>query len=199
MTVNTDQSWIHALQQGDERAAQQLFEQYFHRLVGLARKRLQAGPRVIAEPSDIAQSALNSFFQGARRDAFPRLNDHKDLWRLLVVITVRKALKTMRREKQIKRGGGNVGTESILEAINSDPNAIQQVVGDEPTPEMAATLAEELEQRLEILDDETLQTVARMKLEGHTNAEIAGSLDRAERTIERKLDVIRTIWEADND
>ena len=43
------------------------------------------------------------------------------------------------------------------------------------------------------LDDE-LQTVARLKLEGHTNAEIAEKLDVVERTVERKLKRIRNRW-----
>ena len=39
-----------------------------------------------------------------------------------------------------------------------------------------------------------LQTVARMKLEGYTNREIADQLGRVERTVERKLDRIRRVW-----
>jgi DNA-binding CsgD family transcriptional regulator len=40
-----------------------------------------------------------------------------------------------------------------------------------------------------------LRSIARWKMEGHTNAEIAVKLGRLERTVERKLRRIREIWE----
>jgi len=192
-SANSTRSWIEALELGDEEAAQRLFEEYFQRLAGLARAKLGAIPRRIAEPSDIVQSALNSFFQGVRRDAFPRLNDRDDLWRLLVVITSRKAAHAMRDENRLKRGGGNVRGESALQGIDSDFNGLQHVVGNQPTPEMAAIFVEELEHRLHLLDDETLRSIVLLKLEGCTNAEIAQQLGCVERTIERKLKSIRRL------
>lgn len=195
MTRGSEQSWIAALQEGDEDAAQQLFEEYFLRLVGLARKKLQALPASRADASGAALSAINSFLQGAKRRVFPRLNDRDDLWRLLVVITARKASHVVRDEKRLKRGGGKVRGESALRMIDSDFDGLQQIVGAEPTPEMAAILAEEFERRLADLGDESLETVVRLKLEGYTNAEIAEQLNCVERTVERKLGVIRKIWE----
>ena len=55
-------------------------------------------------------------------------------------------------------------------------------------------LAEELERRVSSLADSLLQQVALKKLEGLTNKEIADDLDYTERTIERKLRIIRTKW-----
>ena len=48
---------------------------------------------------------------------------------------------------------------------------------------------------LDILGDEDLRGIARWKMEGHTNGEIAGKLGCLERTVERKLRVIRGLWE----
>lgn len=195
MPENSDRSFIDALQNGDEAAAQRLFEEYFLRLVGLARQKLRALPPARGDASGAAISAINSFFQGAQRRAFPRLNDRDDLWRLLVVITARKASHAVRDEHRQKRGGRRVRGESVLRGGDSEFEGLQQVIGQEPTPEIAAMLRDELDQRLEMLDDDTLRTVVQMKLEGHTNAEIAETLGCVERTIERKLGVIRTIWE----
>jgi DNA-directed RNA polymerase specialized sigma24 family protein len=47
------------------------------------------------------------------------------------------------------------------------------------------------------LDDERLRTIAQCKLEGHRNEEIAERLGLACRSIERKLQRIRQIWEAE--
>ena len=70
----------------------------------------------------------------------------------------------------------------------------RQVVGDEPTPEFAAQVAEEYQRLLDLLGDESLRQVAVWKMEGLTNDEIAGRLDCSRRTVARKLETIRIIW-----
>src|ERR1043165_1882401 len=79
--------WIGQLKAGDPVAAQLLWERYFRRLVGLARKKLDGAPRRMADEEDVALSAFDSFCRGAEHGRFPRLEDRDDLWRLLVVIT----------------------------------------------------------------------------------------------------------------
>ena len=69
-----------------------------------------------------------------------------------------------------------------------------QVAAREPTPEIAAQLADECRRLLECLGDATLRSVAVSKMEGYTNAEIADKLACAEVTIERKLQRIRGLW-----
>ena len=46
------------------------------------------------------------------------------------------------------------------------------------------------------LDDGELQEIATEKMQGFTNAEIAEDRGCSERTVERKLNLIRKIWEA---
>jgi hypothetical protein len=67
-------------------------------------------------------------------------------------------------------------------------------VGDEPTPQFAAQVAEEYQRLLELLGDESLRQVAVLKMEGCTNDEVAGRLDCSRRTIARKLEAIRFLW-----
>lgn len=197
MTTESDRSFFEALQNGDEAASQRLFEEYFQRLVGLARQKLRALSPARGDASGAAISALNSFFEGAKRQAFPRLNDRDDLWRLLVVITARKASHAVRDAGRQKRGGGRVRGESVLEGRYSDFNGVAHIIDESPTPEMAAEFAEELEGRLDELSDESLRSVAILKMDGYSNREIARELDCAERTIERKLRSIRRIWSED--
>src|SRR5262245_58994534 len=106
--------WLNLLQEGDSAAAQQLWERYFHRLVGLARVKLQGQPRRAADEEDIALSAFASFCRNAADGRFPQLADRDDLWRLLVTLTERKAYNLVRDERRQKRGGGAVQGESIL-------------------------------------------------------------------------------------
>ena len=58
---------------------------------------------------------------------------------------------------------------------------------------MVIAINEQFHRLMGLLKPE-LQHIARMKLEGYTNREIAGSLGRVERTVERKLERIRYAW-----
>jgi RNA polymerase sigma factor (sigma-70 family) len=188
--------WVAALKGGDAAAAQPLWERYHRRLVELARQKLRASRRRAADEEDVVQSAFHSFFQGMARGRFPQLNDRDNLWRLLVVITARKALNQLAYERSKRRGGGTVEGQSRMDPGKPewDDAAIEQVVGDEPTPEFAAQVAEQYQRLLDALRDESLRQVAVWKMEGLTNDEIAGRLDCSRRTVARKLDAIRIIW-----
>jgi DNA-directed RNA polymerase specialized sigma24 family protein len=181
--------WMTLLKAGDRAAAQPLWEAYFHRLVGLARGRLRASPRRAADEEDVALSAFDSFFRRAEANQFPRLQDRDDLWQVLFVLTVRKAIDQARHEGRQVRGGGRVTTLSDLVKLD-----LEQVLDPEPTPALALQLAEECRQLLDGLGDETLQSVALWKLEGYSNAEIAERLGCVKPTVERKVRSIRRIW-----
>ncbi len=190
--------WIEKLSGGDERAAHLLWEEYFDRMVRLARRKFdQIGiSRRAADEEDIALSAMNSFYKRAADGQFC-LGDRQELWKLLVTITVRKAYAELKRQKAKKRGAGHVRGESIfLKPGNDQPEmgGIGQVLGHEPTPELAALSAEGCEELLNMLGDESLVSVARYKLDGFSNDEIAEKLDCVPRTVERKLRLIRDKW-----
>jgi DNA-directed RNA polymerase specialized sigma24 family protein len=62
-------------------------------------------------------------------------------------------------------------------------------------PEFAAEVAEECRRLLHALDSDELRSIAVWKMEGDTTEEIATRLSCAPRTVERKLHLIRTLWE----
>jgi RNA polymerase sigma factor (sigma-70 family) len=187
--------WVTALKGGDPSAAQPLWERYHRQLVSLARQKLQSARRRAADEEDVVQSAFHSFFRGVSHGRFPQLDDRDNLWRLLVVITARKALDQLASEHSQRRGGGTLQGESRISPIaGRDDAAIEQVVGDEPTPEFAAQVADQYQRLLDLLSDETLQRVAVWKMEGLTKDEIAERLDCSRRTVARKLETIRIIW-----
>jgi RNA polymerase sigma factor (sigma-70 family) len=182
--------WVRGLKAGDQDAAQQLWQRYFEKLVGLARKKLWGARRRVDDEEDVALSAFDSFCRGAAGGRFPKLLDRNDLWGLLIVITARKAIDLVQHERRDRVAG-----ESALPGPPGDAAAgIEQVVGKEPSPEFAAQVAEEYQQLLDRLGDDRLQAVAQSKLEGYTNAEIAAKLGCSVRTVEQKLRAIRAIW-----
>jgi DNA-directed RNA polymerase specialized sigma24 family protein len=189
--------WLDALRKGDLDVAQPLWERYFARLVRLARAHLRALPRAAADEEDVALSAFDSFCAGAVRGRFPRLADREELWRLLVVITARKAAAQARCQRRRKRGGGRVLLEADLLGAEPDGGGagLEQFVGTEPTPEFAALVAEEYRHLLDALGDNDLRRIALWKLEGYTNEEIRQNLGCSLRTVTLKLALIRTLWD----
>jgi RNA polymerase sigma factor (sigma-70 family) len=186
---NSVTQWISALKQGDQSAAQGLWEAYYHRLVSLAQARLRDAPRRIADEEDVALSAFDSFCRGARGDRFPRLDHRNDLWQILVMITVRKAIDLRNYEGRQSRGMGKV--QSLTELTQE---GLETIGGAEPSAELAAQLSEEYQRKMEQLGDSTLRSVATWKLEGYTNDEIAARLGCVTSTVERKLARIRGKW-----
>jgi RNA polymerase sigma factor (sigma-70 family) len=182
--------WIHSLKNGELAAAQPLWERYHARLIGLARQVLHSSHRAGADEEDVVQNAFNSFFRGVSAGKFPQLDDRDDLWRLLVVLTARKAIDQARRERRVTlRGDRAISLEE-----GDQETALAQVVGQEPTPELAAQVVEQYEILLALLGDDKLRQIAIWKLEGFNNGEIARKLGCTRRTVIRKLETIRLIW-----
>jgi DNA-directed RNA polymerase specialized sigma24 family protein len=182
--------WIGLLKAGEHAAAQELWDRYFQRLVGLAHKMLQGSSRRAADEEDVALSAFASLCLGAERGRFAQLLDRHDLWQLLVVITRRKVLRQVRYERCQKRGGAEPAGADV-----ADETSFLQILSREPTPEFAAQVAEQYQRLLDVLGDAELRSIAVYKMEGDTTDEIAAKLKRAPRTVERRLELIRQLWE----
>jgi len=183
--------WIIEIKNGEEPAAQKLWERYYGRLVGLAGKMLGELPRREADEHDVVQDAFHSFCHRARGGHFPRLTDRDELWRLLVVITARKVANLRNYQLRAKRGGGKVRGDSVFGKDSATGTDFAHIVGREPTPEFAAQIAEELQLLIAALKDTTHQEIAVWKLEGWTNKEIAAKLECSLSAVERKLRRIR--------
>jgi DNA-directed RNA polymerase specialized sigma24 family protein len=186
--------WIDLLKTGDGEAAQKLWERYFERLVGLARNKIQSARPRAQDEEDVALSAFDTFFRGVREGRFPHLDDRDNLWRILVVLTARKAALLVRDESRQKRGGEHrIVTETTR--AHDDDSAIDLVLSREPTPEFAAQIAEECQRLLRLLGNPELEQYALWKMEGYSNEEIAARAGCTPRTVFRKLGIIRGLWE----
>jgi len=188
--------WLDRMKAGEGGDIQRLWDRYFEKLVRLAKARLPGHARRAFDEEDVALSAFQSFCDGVGRGQFPQLADRDDLWRLLATITTRKVVGSVRYQTRQKRGGGNVLGESAL--IDRDEPAeanMAQFLSREPTPEAAIQFADEYERLFDQLEDPTLKAIAQHKLEGWTSEEIAVQLGTTRRTVDRKLRLIRAIWE----
>ncbi len=142
----------------------------------------------MADEEDVALSAFDSFCRGVEAGRFPQLRGRDDLWAVLGRITFRKAADLHVHENRRKRGDGTLRILTDLDAL----------VGDELTPEFAALVTEEYRRLLHLLGDEVLCQIAVRKMEGYTDEEVAGLLGCVTRTVERKLRLIRQIWDRED-
>jgi DNA-directed RNA polymerase specialized sigma24 family protein len=128
---------------------------------------------------------------------FERLNNRDDLWQILTMLTERNVIGHMRREMAAKRGRGRVQGESAFARpaeLSAGPG-ITQVAGREPTPEFAAEVAETLGRLMGRLDNDLLRALARDNLAGYTQQEMAERNGVSVPTVQRKLKLVREIWQ----
>jgi DNA-directed RNA polymerase specialized sigma24 family protein len=125
------------------------------------------------------------------------LGDRDEIWRLLMEVAVCKSANHLRDQNRLKRGGGNVAGESIF--LRNDALAaggLDGFMADDPSPELALQVVEEIERLFSLLDEQAQQIVA-CRVEGYTDAQTAEILGCSKATVERRLKVIRAKWRAE--
>ena len=189
--------WVESLEQGDEDAAARLWEYCFPRLLRYANQRLPGNLRRALDEEDVALRRVSKLLHGVGPRCLPELAGRDELWRLLLCITARKAQARMRHEFREKRGGGKVGGESIfLEGARAADAAGMGNVPDNgtPAPEVLVQFSDECEHLMNLLEDETVKTIAILRIEGYSVDEIAERVGCAKRSVERRLNLIRKTW-----
>ncbi len=174
-------NWIHGIRHDQGDAQRCLWERYFPRVLLLAKSKLgRAG--VLADAEDVAASVLDSLLQGARTGRFSLLNNRNDLWLLLFAITQGKA-SSLRRH--------NLARKRSPTAWRVD---LEAVPADQLSPEFEAVFEDLIRDLFARLPNEEFRRLARLRLDGWTNLEIADQLDLTVRTVGRKLQLIQAIW-----
>ncbi|TWU55913.1 ECF-type sigma factor [Rubripirellula reticaptiva] len=189
MSKSTNVSyWIDLVKAGDSAAANQIWQHYFDRLVRAVRARLYGQNRAVSDEEDIVLSVFDSFYVAAENGRFPDLSDRDDLWRLLLRMSARKVVDKRRHDKRQRRGG-DVQVQSLDQT--GDDGKLIEAIGDEPSPEMVLMMQESVAEFFSHLGVGQLSDLAGAKLEGYSNAELAERFGCSERTIERRLHLIR--------
>lgn len=167
--------------EGDQLAAQLLFERYAAQLARLAASKMEQrlARRVTGE--DVVQSAFNSFFQ---RTADHRIEiaNAKELWNLLVTITIAKTRSKAREHLAQKRSVD-------LEISSPDSRWLPQELAQEPSPSEAAILVEQIELVTRDLPEKH-QEILSLRMAGYKRSEIAKMTGLTRQTIYRVLGLI---------
>src|SRR5271170_5537679 len=174
-------------------AARLIWQRYLRDLLELARNNLNRRVRRREDEEDVLQSMYKSFCLRQQRGEFD-LAGRDALWKLLVTITLRKARNIAKKHGREMRDVAREQTISDGDDARSAGWALEQMDAAGPSPAEAAVLNEALERRLAALADPELREIALWRLEGYTNREIAERRDCTERSIERRMERIRSKW-----
>lgn len=176
---------IDELKSGDEKkkneAIAKLWETYFERLCAVARKHLTSKAKRVNDADDVLVSVFDALHGKVIAGDSLNALDRDSLWQVLLRMTLDNAIKRNRSEGRHRRGGANTPEPLIEELISKEPTADD---------------VELFEELMDGLIEPDLIRIASMRLEGHSIEEIALELDLSERTIQRKLRVIKDRWTA---
>ena len=179
--------WMHDLRRGDEYAASRLWDSLRTRLMQLARGTMKGNVPRGYDEEDVALSAFAKLVQSLQIGSYEELAGRGELWKLVATIALNKA-RDRAREENRQRRGGNV----THQPMNNDLAAVLTSATEDPAS--VALVQEECRRLISQLDEPNLQLVALLKVEGFTNVEIAKRLDCTQRSVYRRLNLIREIW-----
>ena len=186
--------WITKLSEDEDRAAQVVWNAYVERLADFVRVKLHDMPPSALQ-EDAAWRPIQSFCSNVAAGHFPDLDDRSDLWRLVLPIAAHSADAHLRRQAGKKsQEDTRLGNTAYLTLGTEVPVSLDEILGSEPTAELAQTFIDESHRLVCELADEMLRTIAISKLAGETNDRIAESVNCVLPTVERKLERIREFW-----
>jgi RNA polymerase sigma-70 factor (ECF subfamily) len=182
-----DKALVELLRAGDENAARQIFTAYVNRLLPLARARISQRLARRVDPEDIVQSAFRTFFSRVKAGHFT-FDEHDDLGKILVSITIHKALRQAAFHRAAKRDPGQEegGGDAQL--------GLEELATLQPSPQAAVAFLDQLDHLLRRLRPKD-RTILEMRLQGYRNEEIARELGTSDRHVRRALEHIRAVAE----
>lgn len=185
-TPSDDRELVAEFRKGSESAARELFDKYCERLMKLAKRRIGQRMTSRVDPEDVIQSAFRTFFVRVKNDQFV-FDAEDDLFKLLVRLTVNKALRQIAHHRAAKRN-----PELEAGQASDAQEMMQQLCDDTPSPEVEVALIEEFEKfmgQLPPVDREVLS----MKLQGYSTVEIAEKIGSYDRKVRRVLERIEAM------
>ncbi|HEX6984312.1 MAG TPA: sigma-70 family RNA polymerase sigma factor [Planctomycetaceae bacterium] len=166
---------------GDDEAARELLARYAARLVALARRRI--GPRLAAkaDPEDVLQSVLRTFFRRLNAGEV-ELRGWGSLWGFLSLMTLRKC---QHHEARYAAACRDVRAEVSLSLNDASGEPFAFLIPDrEPTPDEVAAFADEVAALLAVLDERD-RRVVELLLDGEPTEAVADRVGCSERTVQR--------------
>ena len=194
-TLGSVSAWVKNLQDESkvDRAQYELLGRYYKRLSRIARAKLDGLPRRVADEEDAVVGAFHCFFEGVQEGRFPDLDDRSDLWNVLTTIAVRKVCRQIERETAAKRGGGQVRGESVF--ADQSGLGLENVARERSDDELRLEFEDTWRNYIDGLPSDELRRIIELRLVGFTNMEIANKLQIPLRTVQRRIQTTRSLWD----
>lgn len=178
----TDTFLIKSCRAGDQSSATQLYRRYARRLTALVKRRCSHELARTAGIEDIVQSVFKTLFYRIGQGYYD-IPDGDELWKLLLVITLNKirakATYAHAVKRDTRRGVGAARVHQHIELVETARTAEM---------EQARLVLEEILERL----PPQHRVMLRLRIDGHTVVEIAGTTGRSRRSVERILQETRS-------
>ncbi len=189
MDTSSISDWIFRFREnGNEIAALKLWDRINPRVRELSRRWIQKiGLPVSFDEDDVTISVFAAFCDRLRSGQLPDLKDRDGLWRLLILMTARKANDHAKAAHAQKRTNG-------LENPDVGLHAISELRDTQLEPSIEVMMEDQCQAMLKALGDPVLESMVLLKLEGYSNVEIAERLKYSRRTIQRMLELVKDIW-----
>ncbi len=188
--------WFEQLRRGNPDAAAKLWDQFFDRIVSYAKRQMAGSNRRIADEEDIAANVMAALCRCAERGKLPAIENRDDLWRILLSWARHDIADHGRADRRLKRGSGQVRGDSIFK---TEGGGFDRLAGVTMPADVIYEMTEQWLLLLAKLPSDSLRCVALRRLYGFTVSEIALELDVSPRTVERKLELIRSLWAFDGE
>ncbi len=174
----TTQRWVNAFKQSDDTAIGEFWKEHEARLKRIAARYISVPLKQRIDEQDIAQTAFRTFARRMNEQDY-EFDNRDDIANLLFAIAANKAKEKARYHLRQKRG---VDQEVYLSHLANLDRA-------EPTPDEQVAFNEIFELIGAFAEDE--QKIIQLRMEGHSQQNIATQLRCSERTVRRKLKVIQ--------
>lgn len=177
----SDRSLLRRFRLGQNDAPTQIYLRYAARIKGLATK--QTGEELArrVDPEDIVQSVFRTFFRRAAQGHYD-IPQGEEIWKLLLVIALNKVRSAGVFHRAARR---DIRTTKGLEPLADSPADRQ---GNEEAFSILKMVMEDLMAGL----PENQRQMIELRIEGHEIAEIAATVGRSKRSVERVLQEFRT-------
>ncbi|GIW81217.1 MAG: hypothetical protein KatS3mg105_3024 [Gemmatales bacterium] len=174
----SDSSLFRHVKAGEQSAATELYYRYYDRLKGLVQTRSSSGLAQKVDADDIIQSVFGSFFRGMNLGYYD-VPSGGELWNLFLVIALNKirakGIYFQAAKRDLRRTRGGELLERVSEGRDEDASRLLRM-----------TIAEVLAS-LPKLDAQVIT----LRVQGCEVAEIAASVGRSKRSVERILQSFR--------
>jgi RNA polymerase sigma-70 factor (ECF subfamily) len=169
------------LRHGQADASTELYLRYAERLLALASAQSSPDLARRVDPEDIVQSVFRTFFRRANLGHYT-VPEGEEIWKLLLVIALNKvrAMGAFHRaaKRDVRR---TVGGEAFDRAVESQPGPDEAGLG------ILRMVVEELLRDL----PEAHRKMIELRIEGHEVNDIAATVQRSKRSVERVLQDFR--------